>query len=89
MSLLSQILNGTDIGAHWSHDKERLKFPIFCKKCKSTTNRKTKSFWSINSLYKHIICVHSDLDKNIPPTKNECLEDLRIFTQKLSEVKIE
>jgi len=89
LSLFSQIDKPTDIGAHWSHDKTRLSFTLFCKKCQSVTNRKTKSFHSVNALYKHIIAIHSNLDKNIPPTKKETLDELCQLAHKLRGQKIE
>lgn len=85
LSLFPNIQKPThcDIGAHWSHDKTKLDFPIFCQKCQAVTKRKTKLFKTINSLYKHVIAIHSNLDENIPPTKKQTLEDLRQLAKSL------
>jgi len=66
----------------------RLKFPLFCLKCKAENNRKVQAFYFIDSLYRHYLASHSDLDKNEKPTRDYCTTKLQEYSdQVLGELK--
>jgi len=61
---------------HCSQNTTEIEGRLFCEKCLGKICNK-KKFKTIKSLYHHYLMCHSGSDKNITPTKDECIDRLQ------------
>ncbi len=73
---------------HARKNHTRLKFPLFCLKCKAENNRKVRASYYIDSLYRHYLASHSGMDRNEQPTRDYCTNKLQEYSdQVLDEIE--
>lgn len=65
---------------HVRYNDIKLKINTRCEKCVFQTNKPTKNFENLRSLYQHLLYHHSGADKTEYPGRDECIERLQVLS---------
>ena len=70
---------------HASQCRIKLSMPIFCKKCLAKDGRCKRGFRTHRGLFYHLVICHSDIDFDVEPRLDQCIEELVNECQQIQE----